>query len=265
MVRIVGIVNVTRDSFSDGGRFLDPGAALAHARRMRADGADVVEVGAESTHPDSEDVPAAEELRRLEPVVRPLVAEGAVLSVDTVKAAVMRAAASWGVAFLNDVGGMRDPDCVAAAAACDARVIVVFARGAAGRAQRIEAGSEGLLDEIAGFFADRVAALERAGVARRRLVLDPGMGFFLGAGPEPSLVVLRGLRELRRMGLPLMVSVSRKSFLGTLTGREVAGRGAATLAAELWAAMQGVDYLRTHEVGMLRDGLCVLQSLGAIP
>lgn len=264
MVRIFGILNVTRDSFSDGGRFLEPGAALRHARELRVAGADVIDVGAESTHPDSEAVDAALELRRLEPVVRSLVAEGIAVSVDTAKAEVMRAASAWGASFLNDVGGMRDPACVEAAAAGTSGVVVMFSRAVGPRAQRLGKGGEGLLEEIGAFFADRLRALERAGVARDRMVLDPGLGLFLGTGPEPSVTVLARLGELRRFGVPLLLSASRKSFLGELTGRPVDRRGAASLAAELWAALQGVDWLRTHEPGPLRDGLAVLRAVGAI-
>ncbi len=261
MVRILGILNVTRDSFSDGGRFLEPAAALDRARQLLADGAAAIDVGAESTHPDAEAVSAEEELRRLQPVVERLLADGVRVSVDTVKPAVMRQAGRWGVHFLNDVGGMRDPDCIAAAAATDATVIAMFARTDGGRAVRGPGAAGTVLDEIEHFAAGRLQALAAAGIDRSRVVLDPGMGFFLGDGPEPSLVVLRGLPRLQRLGLPLLVSVSRKSFLGALTGRAAAERGAATLAAELFAARQGVHWIRTHEPGPLRDGLRVQQVL----
>ena len=143
----------------------------------------------------------------------------------------------------------------------DLKLVVMFARNAGPRAERRELPVAGLLDEIEAFFAQRIEALSRAGVSRERIVLDPGMGFFLGAGIEPSLCVLQNLPRLRRLGYPLLVSVSRKSFLGSITGRSVHERGAASLAAELFAAEQGVDWIRTHDPMALVDGLRVASAL----
>jgi dihydropteroate synthase type 2 len=257
MVGIFGIVNVTRDSFSDGGRHLRSDAAIAHARRLLADGADVLDIGAESTHPDAEDVDAAEEVRRLEPVVRDLLQRGAEVSVDTCKAAVMRTMTSLGAQWINDVNGFRAPESLAAAAAAPdgVRFVVMFSRGAGPRAAGPSLGAEGLLAEMEAFFADRLAAFAAAGIVRERLVFDPGMGFFLGRTAAPSLSALKHLPALRRAGVPLLVSVSRKSLVGEVTGRPVAERGPGTLAAELWAVRQGVDYVRTHDVAALRDAM----------
>jgi dihydropteroate synthase type 2 len=262
MVGLFGILNVTADSFSDGGRWLEPAAAIAHGRELHAGGADVVDVGAESTHPDAGPVPAEVEIERLLPVVQGLRAAGVPVSVDTRKPEVMRELGRRDVQFLNDVAGFRSAAAVAAAAAGRARLVVMFARdhtrdGAIGEAE--------LLAAIEAFFADRVAALTAAGVDRSRIVLDPGMGLFLGPLPGPSLVVLQALPRLRAFGLPLLVSVSRKSFLGALTGRGVRERGAATLAAELFAAEQGVDWIRTHEPRALRDALAVWGALRGAP
>jgi len=264
MVRLLGIVNVTRDSFSDGGRFLAADAAIAHGVELAAAGADVIDVGAESTHPDAEDVPAEEELRRLEPVVRELLKRGLQVSIDTRKPEVMAAMAALGAQWWNDVSGFRSDEAVGVAAGCRARLVVMFARSDSGRAGGGAAAGDVAL-AASEFFADRIAALTGAGVARERIVLDPGMGLFLGAAPAASLQMLQALGTLRRFGLPLLVSVSRKSFLGSLTGRAAGGRGAATLAAELWAAAAGVDWLRTHDVAALRDGLAVWSALGALP
>lgn len=261
-MRTFGIVNVTRDSFSDGGRWLEPAAAIGRAERLWRDGADVIDVGAESTHPDAEDVSAGEEIARLTPVVTALLAAGMQVSVDTVKPAVMRAMTRLGVQWINDVAGLRDPEAIAAVAAAPAtRVVVMFSRAAGPRAERTTAGVDGLLDAIEAFFAERLATLAAAGIGRDRIVFDPGMGFFLGADAAASLCVLRSLPRLRRLGQPLLVSVSRKSFLGALTGRAVGERGPATLAAELWAYEHGVDFLRTHEVGALRDAVAVRSAL----
>jgi dihydropteroate synthase type 2 len=261
MTSVFGILNVTRDSFSDGGMWLEPWAAIARGRELQAAGADVVDIGAESTHPEAEQVPAAVEIARLLPVVRALQAAGIPVSIDTSKPEVMVAMSQLGVAFLNDVTGFRSEAAVEAAAASQAKLVVMFARNAGPRAERRELPVEGLLEEIEAFFAHRLDAFARAGVARDRIVLDPGMGFFLGAGIEPSLCVLRNLPRLRRLGYPLLVSVSRKSFLGTITGRSVHERGAASLAAELFAAAQGADWIRTHDPMALRDGLRIASAL----
>ncbi len=256
--RILGVVNVTEDSFSDGGRFLDPAAAIAHARRLVADGAAVVDVGAASSHPDARPVDPDEEIRRLAPVVDALVGEGIPVSVDSFQPAVQRWALGRGVAWLNDVRGFGD---VAvhrdlAAASCTLVVMHAVPRGAP------VPEPPALVARIVAFFERRLATLAHAGVARRRVVLDPGMGFFLSRRPEHSIAVLRALPALRaHFGLPVLVGVSRKGFLGALTGRDVHERGAATLAAELWAARQGVDWIRTHDVRALADALRVTAAL----
>ena len=262
MAGIFGILNGTRDSFSDGGRYLDTEAAVAHGQALIQAGAEVVDVGAESTHPDAEAVSASAEIARLQPVVERLQAAGISVSVDTNKAEVMRAMNRLSVAWLNDVGGFRSDASVAAAAEGAARLVVMFARSAGGKARREQLAATDVVDEAMAFFEARIDSLMAAGVARERMVLDPGMGFFLGPGSAPSIAMLRGFGRLRELGLPLLVSVSRKSFLGELTGRSEADRGAATLAAELFAANQGVEWIRTHDPASLRDALAVWGALG---
>ena len=263
--RIFGIVNLTEDSFSDGGRFLDPAAALAQARALLAAGADVVDLGAAASNVDAKPVSAGEEMRRLEPLLTALAADGAAVSVDSFLPAVQRFAIARGVAFLNDIEGFPDPAFYPELAAANCRLVVMHAVQGRGRAQRIELSAAEVWDRIAAFFAERVAALEQAGVARGRIVIDPGMGFFLSSRPEASLSVLSRLGELKRMfGLPVLVSVSRKSFLRAVAGHSSAAElGAATLAAELYAAEQGADYIRTHDTGALADGLRVTAALRA--
>ncbi len=270
MVGIFGIVNVTRDSFSDGGRFLAGDRALAHAEALLAAGADVLDLGAESTHPDAEDVPAAVEIERLEPLVRTLVARGATVSIDTCKPAVIAHLAALGATFWNDVNGLRDRDALATAAALpeSVRLVVMFSRSSSARAARVGGGDPDpitIFAEIRAFFAERIAAAQAAGIDRERLVLDPGMGFFLGSTPAPSLHVLRHLAALREFDLPLLVSVSRKSFLGALTGAAVQDRGPATLAAELHAVRHGAAFVRTHDVAALRGALAVQAAIEAMP
>ena len=257
--RIFGIVNVTVDSFSDGGRFLHTEQAVSHAEQLRAVGADVLDLGAESTHPDAEDVAASEEIRRLEPVVSALLEQGAEISIDTTKAEVMRAMVGLGVHWLNDVNGFRDPLALQVAGECrsDVRFVVMFSRSSKPRAVRAAASTEGLLRELREFFVERRAAFSAVVVNDDRIVFDPGMGFFLGSDAKPSLSVLRHLDELTRDAGPMLLSVSRKSFLGEVTGSAIAQRGPATLAAELWAARHGAGFVRTHDVKALRDALLV--------
>jgi dihydropteroate synthase type 2 len=263
--RLVGIVNVTADSFSDGGRYLEPDAAIAQARALLAGGADVIELGAAASNIDARPVEAAEQIRRLDPVIAALAADGATLSVDSFVPEVQRFAAARGVMFLNDIQGFPDASLYGELAAADCRLVVMHAVQGRGRARRLELSPKEVWDRIHAFFTERIGTLVRAGIARERLVLDPGMGFFLSSRPEASLRVLAGIGRLKRtFALPVLISVSRKSFLRVSTGRpETAEAGAATLAAELFAAAQGVDYIRTHDPAALRDGLLVTAALHA--
>ena len=260
---IFGIVNVTEDSFSDGGRYLDPAAALAQARALAAAGADVIDLGAAASNVDAKPVAPEEEIRRLEPLISALKADRTRVSVDSFLPEVQRFAIARGVDFLNDIQGFPDPSFYPELAAARCRLVVMHAVQGRGRAQRRELSADQVWDRIGGFFRERIAALERAGVARGRIVIDPGMGFFLSSRPEASLHVLARLGELKRtFGLPVLVSVSKKSFLRAVTGRATAGElGAATLAAELFAAKHGADYIRTHNPGALADALRVVGAL----
>ena len=262
MPALVGILNLTRDSFSDGGRFLEPEQAVRRARALAADGADWIDVGAESTHPDAERVSEAEEIARLEPVVRRLVAEGIAVSVDTWKPAVMRRALALGAGMINDVRGLRTPGAAEAVRDSGALLVVMHSVSAGARAERAPALAGGdVVARVGAFLEARLTALAQAGIDPARVLLDPGMGFFLSPDPRPSLDVLRGLPRLKALGRPLYVCTSRKSFLGALTGRAVGERGAATLASELFAWRMGADYLRTHDVRALADALAVAEAL----
>lgn len=260
MTEILGILNVTRDSFSDGGRYLDRSAAIEHGLRLVADGAHVVDVGAESSHPDSEDVSAAEELRRLEPVVEALVGHGLRISVDTWRPEVARRVIELGAEFVNDITGLGEPGMLDVLAETRARCILMHSTSAAARAERRDAPGT-IVERVLSFFEQRIALAEASGIARSRLVLDPGMGFFLGQTPEASLAVLRYLERLRGLGLPVCISTSRKSFLGQLVERPTEQRGAATLASEIWAWTQGVEFVRTHDARALSDALLVLEAI----
>jgi dihydropteroate synthase type 2 len=252
---ILGIVNVTPDSFSDGGLYLDPERAIAHARQLARDGADVIDLGPASSHPQAAEVSAPTEIARLAPILTALQADGIPVSVDSWRTETQRFALARGVDWLNDVRGFADPDLYPELAAAKCRLVVMHAASH---------GASASWDAICAFFEQRLAALSRAGIAEARVLLDPGMGLFLSPEPEPSLEVLRRLPELRhRFGRELLISVSRKSFLGALTGQPVHERGPATLAAELHAAAQGVDWIRTHDVRALRDALRIRDFLAA--
>lgn len=260
-VRILGIVNVTRDSFSDGGRYFDPDAAIAHALKLRAQGAAMIDLGPASTHPDAEAVGPEEEIRRLEPVVTALLAEGLALSIDTYEPATQRWALKRGLA-INDIQGFPDPALYPVLADSDTPLIVMHSIQRLGKATRTHSDPATIFDVVTSFLDARVHALTRAGVARERLVLDPGMGFFLGSDPACSTTILARLPELRaRYDLPLLVSVSRKSFLRRIAECTLEEVGPATLAAELYCATQGVDWIRTHDVAALRRATTVLDSI----
>jgi dihydropteroate synthase type 2 len=258
--RLVGIVNVTRDSFSDGGRYLSSGDAIAHARELSEAGADVVEFGPASSHPDAEKVSPAEEIERLAGVIDGL--DGIPWGVDSYHPQTQRFAVARGAAYLNDIQGFPDPCRYDELAGLSCQLVVMHSVQRLGPATKVRTDPQSTWSCIEEFFDDRIAALEAAGVEHDRLILDPGLGYFLGSTPEPSLTVLGNLSRLKaRYGLPVMISPSRKSFLRTLTGTGLAGIGPATLAAELHAVDQGADYIRTHDVAALSDGLAVFAAL----
>jgi dihydropteroate synthase type 2 len=263
--KLFGIINITEDSFSDGGRHLEPGAAIAAARRLATVGADVVDLGAAASNIAARPIAADEEIRRLDPVIAALRADGIAISVDSFAPETQRFALRSGVDFLNDIQGFPDPALYPELAASRCRLVVMHAVQERGRARQVAVSPDGIWERVDRFFAARIAALEAGGVARDRLVLDPGMGFFLSSDAAASLRVLAGIDRLaREFALPVLVSVSRKSFLATVTGRQdPAERGSATLAAELYAAAKGVDFIRTHDPAALRDGLSVVAALRA--
>ena len=261
-MKILGILNVTEDSFSDGGKFLAPEAAIAQADKLMADGAGGIDIGAASSNPSAKAVPPEEEIARLAAVLPALQAKGIPISVDSFAPEVQRWALAQGVAYLNDIHGFPDATLYPALASSDCKLIVMHMVQAEGVAVRTEIPPTEIFDRVTAFFDARIAALTDAGIARDRIILDPGMGQFVGADPENSLILLRRLPELKaRYGLPLLISVSRKGFLRKLTGQPIEKIGPATLAAEMAAAHQGADIIRTHDVAALRDGLKVLESL----
>jgi dihydropteroate synthase type 2 len=258
---IFGIVNITEDSFSDGGKYLSAEAAIDQARDLAADGASVLDLGAAASNLDAKPVAPEDEIARLRPVVEALKRDGLAVSIDSFAPEVQRWALAERVDYLNDIQGFPDPALYPALAGTASKLIVMHSVQERGRATREEVPPDQVFDRILRFFEVRIRALEDGGVAPARLVIDPGMGFFLGSNPGASFSVLRRLPELKQaFGLPVLVSVSRKSFLRKITRRDSAGAGPATLAAELFAVLQGTDYIRTHDPAALADGLAVLKA-----
>jgi dihydropteroate synthase len=239
---VMGILNVTPDSFSDGGRFLDPGAAIEHARRMVAEGADLIDIGAESTRPYGTATPVSlgEEVRRLEPVLAAVAGLGVPVSIDTMKAQVATHALAAGASIVNDVWGLqRDPDMAGVVARHAVPIIMMHNRETADPAIDIMA-------DIAAFFARSLDLAERAGIAHDRMVLDPGIGF--GKTPEQSITALARLDQLKAFGLPVLVGASRKRFIDKISPASPDRRLGGSLAAHLLAVAGGARIIRTHDV-----------------
>jgi dihydropteroate synthase type 2 len=262
-MKILGILNITEDSFSDGGKFLAPEAALSQSESLLEEGADILDIGAASSHPDAKRVTSETEIARIASVIPALKAKGASLSIDTFSLPVQRWALAQGVDYLNDIHGFPDASLYPELAASKAKLIVMHMVQPEGVAVRTDVPSAEIFDRVVRFFDQRLDALTKAGIAHDRLILDPGMGQFLGRDPENSLILLRRLPELKaRFRLPLLVSVSRKGFLRRLVNRPPAESGPASLAAELFAEANGADFIRTHAPAALRDGLKVLKAIG---
>jgi dihydropteroate synthase len=255
MTLVMGILNVTPDSFSDGGQFTDPKAALTHARQMIADGADIIDVGAESTRPyiGAQPVTLDDETDRLTPVLRPLVELGTPVSIDTIKAKVASWALEQGAAILNDVWGLqRDPDMARVAAEHGVPVIVMHNR------ERPDPALD-VIAEIETFFSRSLEIAAKASVARENIVLDPGIGF--GKTPEQSIEAIARLAELRHFGLPILIGLSRKRFINSVSPSEPDQRLGGSIAGNLAAVRAGADILRVHDVAETVQALRVMAAI----
>ena len=256
---VMGVVNLTPDSFSDGGRYLEPAQALERALTLEAEGAAILDLGGESTRPGAAPVTAQEEIRRVLPVLEPLRARTrAILSIDTSKPEVMRAAAAAGADLINDVYALRAPGALEAAAASGCAVCLMHMQGEP-RTMQHAPQYEDVVLEVRAFLAERVRACRAAGIADERIVLDPGFGF--GKTIEHNLTLLRRLEALRVEGLPLLAGLSRKSMIGTLTGKPSQARVHGSVAAALIAAQHGAQILRVHDVAATVDALKVLTAV----
>jgi dihydropteroate synthase len=252
---VMGILNITPDSFSDGGQFIAPERALAQARRMIAEGADIIDIGAESTRPygSAEPISADEELRRLQPVLAEVVSLGIPVSIDSMKSAVIAWALDAGAFMANDVWGLqRDPDLAMLLAARRSPIIIMHNR------KRVD-GEIDIMQDITAFFTRSLEIAARAGMARGNIVLDPGIGF--GKTPEQSMTALARLDELHEFGLPLLVGASRKRFINSVSPSEPHQRLGGSIAAHVVAAQRGARIIRTHDVS---ETVQALRVAGAI-
>lgn len=255
---IMGVLNVTPDSFSDGGRFFDPARALEHANRMIAEGADILDIGGESSRPGAAPVGAKEELRRVMPVLEKLADLQVPVSVDTSKPEVMRAVIAAGAAMINDIFALRTPGALEAAAGSDAAVCLMHMRGEP-RTMQQDPHYQDVVAEVGAFLDGRAKAVMAAGIGRDRIVLDPGFGF--GKTPQHNLELVRALQRLRQLGYPVLAGLSRKSLFGRIAGRAAGERVHASAAGALLAVQRGASIVRVHDVAATRDSLLVLHAI----
>jgi len=257
--RVMGVLNVTPDSFSDGGRFLDPATAVASAVRMVEEGASIVDVGGESTRPGAAPVSVAEELRRVIPVIEALRSRiGVPISVDTRRSQVMRAALAAGADMVNDVNALREPEAMHAVADTDAAVCLMHMLGDPQSMQEAPRYDD-VVTEVRDFLAERMAACRAAGIDEERIVVDPGIGF--GKTREHNLRLVARLHDFVWLGRPILIGVSRKSTVGAITGRPVGERFAGSLALATLAAWHGAAIIRAHDVAGTVDALKVVAAL----
>lgn len=256
----MGIVNVTPDSFSDGGQHFQRDAALAHAQQLIAEGADILDVGGESTRPGAKPVSAEEEMDRVLPVIEGLRGAPVPISIDTFKPAVMQAAISAGAQMVNDINALQDAAAMNAVAASPAAVCLMHKQGNPQTMQE-QPAYQNVVAEVRAFLSERIAAAEAAGIQRDRMVIDPGFGF--GKTLAHNLALLRELNRLSELGVPVLAGLSRKSMLGALTGQDVAQRLPASVAAALIAVQRGANIVRVHDVRATVDALRILRAVNS--
>lgn len=256
---IMGVVNVTPDSFSDGGLYLTTSAAVTHARQLISEGADLLDIGGESTRPGAAPVSLDEERRRVLPVLEALADAGVPLSVDTQKPEMMREAAAAGAAMINDINGFQAPAALDAVAGSHCAICIMHKQGSPQTMQQSPQYTD-VLAEVRDYLRQRVAAAQGAGVSRERQVVDPGFGF--GKTLDHNLELLRRLDEIAALGVPVLAGLSRKSMIGKLTGRDAGDRMAGSVAAALFAVQRGAAIVRVHDVAATRDALAVWTAVG---
>jgi len=259
VARLMGVVNVTPDSFSDGGRFLAPERAIAHARELVADGADLLDLGGESTRPGARGVSAEEELERVAPVLAGLDGVSVPISIDTSKVAVAEAALDAGAEIVNDVTALRQEPALAGLCARRGCGVILMHMQGTPRTMQENPTYDDVVDDVRAFLAERIEFAVGEGIREGRIWVDPGIGF--GKTVDHNLELLRRLGELRELGRPVVVGTSRKRFIGALTGREVDERLGGTIASNVLALRAGADVLRVHDVAEMRQAALVAESI----
>ena len=255
---VMGIVNVTPDSFSDGGQHLQRDAAIAHARQLIAEGADIIDIGGESTRPGAQPVSIQQELDRVLPIIEGLRGAPVPISIDTCKPQVMQAAIAAGVQMVNDINALQDAAAMHAVAAGNVAVCLMHKQGDP-QTMQMQPHYQDVVAEVCDFLRGRIAAAAASGIGRERIVIDPGFGF--GKTLEHNLALLRGLGKLADLGVPVLAGLSRKSMLGALTGQDVEHRVSASVAAALIAVQRGASIVRVHDVRATADALKVWNAV----
>lgn len=255
---VMGIVNVTPDSFSDGGQHFQHDAALAHAQQLIAEGADIIDIGGESTRPGAQPVGVQEELDRVLPIIEGLRGAPVPISIDTCKPQVMQAAIAAGAQMVNDINALQDAAAMNAVATGNAAVCLMHKQGNP-QTMQTQPQYQDVIAEVSEFLRERIAAAEAAGIGRERIVIDPGFGF--GKTLAHNLDLLRHLDKLRELGVPVLAGLSRKSMLGALTGREAGDRVVASVAAALIAVQRGASIVRVHDVRETVDALNIWNAV----
>ncbi len=259
--KLIGIVNITKDSFSDGGQYLDSELAVKKAKEHIDQGAAYVDIGAESSHPDSETITFQQEIDRLTPVVSQLKKHNIPVSIDTYRPEVMAEVLKLGVDMINDITALKDPECIDIIKQYDVPVVIMYARNLKAHAQRTTWESQNYIEEIILFFDKIINILIQKSLNENHIIIYPRIGFFIGSNPEPSLSVLKNLNKLKTLNKKIYISTSKKSFIGTLLNKPVSERDAGTLATEIWAVLQGVDFIRTHNVKNLNNALTMIRAI----
>jgi len=255
---VMGIVNVTPDSFSDGGQHLQCAGAIAHAQQLIAEGADILDIGGESTRPGAQPVSIQEELDRVLPVIQGLRGAPVPISIDTCKPEVMQAAIADGAQMVNDINALQEDHALRVVAASNVAVCLMHKQGSP-QTMQTQPQYQNVVSEVSVFLRKRIAAAEAAGITRERIVIDPGFGF--GKTLAHNLALLRGLEELAELGVPILAGLSRKSMLGALTGQDVDHRVSASVAAALIAVQRGASIVRVHDVRVTVDALKVWSAV----
>ena len=257
----MGVVNVTPDSFSDGGTFLLASAAIDHAHQLIEEGADILDIGGESTRPGAEPVGIDEEMRRVLPIIEAMADQQVPISIDTMKPEVMKAAIQAGASMVNDVNALRAEGALETCANSDVGVCLMHMQGAP-RTMQLDPTYTDVVAEVKAFLLDRAQSCERAGIAKQRIVIDPGFGF--GKNREHNLTLLRHLNVFTETGYAVLAGLSRKSVLGKITGQRVVSRVPASVAAALLAVQNGAHIVRVHDVGATKDALAILHAVNRI-